>query len=391
MVTSGVSDEHSRAEFARCIRALLREPMLDWSVGEVFGLVVRRQRALHAWFSSNVGWELKVEAEKGFARLRKLTTDVAVLRPMMTTGRWQPFPFDRSRYSLLCVVAAVLREFPRGQVSLQEIVKRVAIRTTADDALPGYTATGDQRSAMVDVLKEMTRIGVITLVDNEGDYELQDGADALYDIDEHRLVDIFVSFAPAPQSTVQDSSPAILGEERLTSAQQQSARRMVMRRLLDEPVVYVDSLSAVERRWLDTGTRQLSRLLSDTGFELEVRRDGWCAIDPTTESTDTEFPRLNAIVDQAALMVCMRLNTEEAELPRWIPSGRLLVEIGRLLAERPTWAKTYRKAGGGEHLTSQVSDRLCAFGLARPDRNGLVLQSALGRFRQVIISGREDR
>lgn len=390
MVTSGVSDEHSAAELARCVRALLRDPMLDRSAGEVFGHVVQRQRSLQTWFASTCDWELKVESEKGYARLRKVSADVLIPRPMMATERRQPVAFDRARYVLFCIVAATLREFPRGQVSLQEIVKRVADRTAADDVLDSYTATGSERAAMVDALTEMNRLGVIRLVDHRGDYELQSDANALYDVDEHRLVDLFVAIKVRVPSTVDDDAATVIDEE-LSSAQQRFSRKMMMRRLLDDPVVYADDLSGVERCWVTTGTRQLRRLLSDAGFELEVRKDGWCAIDPTSESTDLEFPRLNAIVDQAALMVCMRLGADEDELPRWIPSGRLTVEIARLLAEQPSWAKTYRKPGGGEQLARQVGERLCAFALARADSGGVVLLPALSRFRQVVISGQENR
>lgn len=390
MVTSGVSDEHSAAEFARCVRALLRNPMLDRSAGEVFGHVVKRQRSLQTWFAANCEWDLKVESEKGYARLRKLPADVLLPRPMMTTGRRQPVAFDRARYVLFCVVAATLREFPRGQVTLQELVKRVADRTAADDVFDDYTATGNERAAMVDVLTEMDRLGVIRLVDHRGDYELQTDANALYDIDEHRLVDLFVVIKAAKPSAVADRAGTI-ANDKLSPTQQRFARKTMMRRLLDDPVVYTDDLSEIERRWVATGTKQLRGLLSNVGLELEVRKDGWCAIDPTSESTDVEFPRLNAIVDQATLMVCVRLTADEDQLPYWIPSSRLTTEISRLLLEQPSWAKTYRKPGGGEQLASQVGERLCAFALARSDSGGMALLPALGRFRQVVISGQENR
>jgi uncharacterized protein (TIGR02678 family) len=389
MVTSGVSDEHKAAQFARCIRALLRNPMLDKSAGEVFTQVVQREQALRTWFSTNCDWALRVEPEHGYARLRKQPVNTLLARPLTAARRDPAVPFDRTRYALFCVVAAVLREFPRGQVSLQDLVRRVADRTT-DNVLNSYTAEETQRSAMVDVLAEMQRFGVITLVDLRGDYELQEDANALYGIDEHRLVDLFVHVAAPNSFTLNgDIGPEPLDDE-LSPAQQRLARKLMMRRLLDDPVVYADDLSPLERRWAANGGRQLRTALSTAGLELEIRRDGWCAIDPTGESTDENFPKANTILDQATQMVGSRLGAEGEELPRWIAEGSLVLEVMRLLREQPNWARKHQQPGGADTLATVVGDRLCAMALARRDSSGLILLPALGRFRQVSVrSGQE--
>jgi uncharacterized protein (TIGR02678 family) len=385
MVTSGVSDEHKEAQLARCIRALLRNPMLDRLAGEVFTHTIQREPELRAWFATNCGWALRVEPEHGYARLRKQPVNAVLPRPLMAARHDPAVPFDRTRYALFCVVAAVLREFPRGQVSLQDLVRRVADRTAVDDALNGYTAEETQRSAMVDVLEEMKRFGVITLVDHRGDYELQADANALYDIDEHRLVDLFVNVAAPDSFTLSGDLETDSLDDELTPAQQRLGRQLMMRRLLDDPVVYTDDLSPLERHWMANGGRQLRSALSKAGLELEIRRDGWCAVDPTGESTDEDFPKTNTILDQATLMICSRLGAETTTLPRWIARGNLTFEVQQLLREHPTWAKRYQQQDGAVALATLVGDRLCAMAMARMEPRGLVLLPALGRFRQVDV------
>jgi Protein of unknown function (DUF2398) len=100
MVTSGVSDEHKAAQFARCIRALLRNPMLDKSAGEVFTHVVEREQALQSWFSTHCDWTLRVDAEHGYARLFKEPVNTLLPRPLMAVRREPVVPFDRARYAL---------------------------------------------------------------------------------------------------------------------------------------------------------------------------------------------------------------------------------------------------------------------------------------------------
>src|SRR5436305_377319 len=69
-------------------------------------------------------------------------------------------------------------------------------------------------------------------------------------------------------------------------------RHSVFRRLVDDPVVYYDELSADERAYLTSPTgRQLARRAAEqAGFVLEERAEGVLLVDVDSLATDTRFP-----------------------------------------------------------------------------------------------------
>src|SRR5439155_11649589 len=80
---------------------------------------------------------------------------------------------------------------------------------------------------------------------------------------------------PAPARDEEDvGRPATETQRRLR------ARHRLMRRLLDDPVLYYDQLTMAEREFLTSITGWLVRRLSDVGFEVERRAEGWLLVDP---------------------------------------------------------------------------------------------------------------
>jgi uncharacterized protein (TIGR02678 family) len=140
-----------------------------------------------------------------------------------------------------------------------------------------------QRRALVDALDLLDRLGVITARD--GDIEsLMGEGQVLFDIDREALGHCLVA------------SPSVLREVRTTAdflveargdapdAATRAARHAVNRRLVDQPVVLFDELSADESEMARRNRRReaegLTRL---TGCEVELRREGMAVIDVTAQ------------------------------------------------------------------------------------------------------------
>ena len=69
-------------------------------------------------------------------------------------------------------------------------------------------------------------------------------------------------------------------------------RHSVFRRLVDDPVLYFDDLTAEERAYLasPTGRQLLRRAAEQAGFELEERAEGILLVDTDGIATDCRFP-----------------------------------------------------------------------------------------------------
>lgn len=79
-------------------------------------------------------------------------------------------PFDRRRYTLLCVVAAELLAIPVTTIGL--LATRVERATAVDPVVPAFdTAKRSERLAYVDVLRHLERVRAV---------EVQDGSTEAY-------------------------------------------------------------------------------------------------------------------------------------------------------------------------------------------------------------------
>src|SRR5262249_13093169 len=118
------------------------------------------------------------------------------------------------------------------------------------------------------------------------------------------------------------------------------ARHMVMRRLLDDPVVYLVDLSPDEQQYLQATIGAVSSWLADAGLRAERRLEGWAVIDESEESTDVLFPAANSVVHQAGLLLLDQLHADGR--PGWAAHPRVVTELATLLARHPRWARTYQ-------------------------------------------------
>ena len=426
-----VNSQETAAVRARAIRALLARPLLDRSSGDGFSSVVAHAQWLQRWFDDKCGWVLVVDARHGFARLRKVPARPSASRGART-GRSTPRPFTRRRYSLLAVIAAILSDTTRPQISLRDLADRVQAVTAGAEGIAEFAARRDERIALVDAVMGLVELGVLGVVETRGDYANDQDANALYDIDDRRLGHLIAapyppslatSFehllhesrygpwvppdAPERTQTAHGEADAGGGAARIgaieralalaatgtpTASEEQirrRARHRIMRILLDDPVLYLDSLDTGERAYLQQAIGGIANWTAEAGMVLERRSEGWALIDPDDIATDVRFPQGNDLVKFAALLLLGALQ------PDSVPIGAVRHprhNAERVIADRlranPTWARAYQTTDGAGQLASAALSLLVGLDLAAVDAAGFTLLPAAGRYRPEIADVR---
>jgi uncharacterized protein (TIGR02678 family) len=378
-----------REEVAHGIRRLLSTPLItERGQPEAFDLVRRRREPIRKWFDYYCGWTLTVEPRLGYARLVKVRTVTDPTRPArrLRSGR---APFDRRRYALLCVVAAELLSVPVTTIGL--LADRVGRATSADDVVPAFdTAARGERMAFVDVLRLLESYGVVEVVDGTTEAYV-DSAEAkvLYRIDATLLLRLLAAPVGASQLGVPIDDVALRFDELLAAVSRERRyglasgahdetatrsdvqrnlwlRHSVFRRLVDDPVLYFDDLSADERAYLasPSGRQLLRRAADQAGFVLEERAEGVLFVDVDGIATDSRFPDDTGNAKVAALLLLESLSTPSTV-------EQIEIEAAALLDRFPRWAKSYRDDDGPRQLAADALGVLTAFGLVQQE-GGLV-------------------
>lgn len=294
-------DEIARAEFQTAVRALLRRPLLvaEGAAADRFALVRKHREKLAEWFLAEAGYRLVVEAD--FARLGKVVRPGS--RQPRGLGTRSGRPFDRQEYAVFCLVLAAL-EAAGAQTTLATLAEEVRLRA---GEIPGiridFTNLGD-RWAFVHAVRALADFSVLSFLDGDEERYAREGegGDALYVVHHRRLARLLAS--PVPPSAI-DRPEAMLAEEypATTEGAARRARHAVTRELLEEAVLHLEELSEDEAAYLSGQRHRFElRLGADAGFEIEVRREGLAAIDPSGEATDLEFPGVGTVAHFALLL-----------------------------------------------------------------------------------------
>ncbi len=154
-------------------------------------------------------------------------------------------------------------------------------------------------------------------------------------------------------------------------------RHSVFRRLVDDPVVYFDDLTADERAYLasPTGRQLLRRAADQGGFVLEERAEGVLFVDPEGIATDSRFPDDAATAKVAALLLLDTMSGPATD-------EQLRRAAADLLTKFPRWARTYQGEEGARQLVADALVVLRSFGLVRTHASGLVVPlPAAARYR----------
>ncbi|HEX9288739.1 MAG TPA: DUF2398 family protein, partial [Anaeromyxobacteraceae bacterium] len=159
------------------------------------------------------------------------------------------------------------------------------------------------------------------------------------------------------------------------------ARHTVFRRLLDDPVVYLDELAPRACEWLEGGRAFVyERLERDVGLVVERRLEGLAAVDPEGELADTLFPDGSSTVKHAALLLCEWL-AEEARSSA-VANADVIERVAALREDYGAkWSKEYEDGDAGTaRLAGDALAVLAAFGLAASRDRGWTALPAAARF-----------
>ena len=365
-------------EQRRAVRLLLAHPFIndERPDSETFALVRRHARELQRWFADQLGYRLVVDPE--FARLHKRPAPGARLRPLRTQSQT---PFDPRRYALLCLVLAAL-ERVEVQTVLSELAEQVALLAASEEGVRSFELESfAERQAFVDVVRWLVGQGVLSLADGEDTAFVEGRGDALYDLHSRRLSQLLS--APVPAAPPEGPEPA--GLDVYPDTEEGANRRVrhrLMRRLVEEPVLYLEDLEEAERNYLTSQRHYLLvQVAAQTGMTLEVRREGLAAIDPAGRLSDLAFPSTGTL-SHAALLLAGELADRAraaADPASPVPFTDLQATLERLLDRYGhLWSKRYREEPG--RLLTEALELLEQMGLLVRQGGEVVPRPAIARF-----------
>jgi uncharacterized protein (TIGR02678 family) len=392
-----------REEFRGCVRALLTTPLMS-PAHDDFAAVRRQAEALREWFSREAGWILQVEREG--ARLYK--------RPGMLGDDTRGLPgYDRRRYVLLCLACAVL-ERADPQITLRLLGQKL-LELAAEPTLD-FTFTLEaqhERRELVSVCRTLLSLGVLQRVAGDEETFVQGGgdqADALYDVQRRMLAGMLAALR-GPSTWTAGEAPVTL-EERLSAlaeehvADSEEARRTALRhrlarRLLDDPVVYAETLDPDARAYFfNQRGAMAARLCEAAGLVAEQRSEGLALVDESGLLTDVAMPAEGTDA-HVTLLVAEHLAAGQRQ---WRANGAGTAEapgmrehdIADFLHEAKGrygryWRKSAREPGAERELAAIAIERLEKLQLAV--RKGGVVRPlpALARYALGEATIRENR
>jgi uncharacterized protein (TIGR02678 family) len=383
-------DEATSHERQQALRALLRQPLLAAGSDhdQELELIRRHRDWLHEWLGRNTGWTLRVDSE--VARLVKRPGDLDdATRPARDPRHHAPF--TRRRYVLLCLALASLERSER-QTTLGSVADAVVEAVAADPVLAeaGIELTldsRDQRRDLVQVMRTLLELRVLERVHGDEEQYLHERGDVLYTINRPVLTSMLaVSRGP---STIEaddlEGRLAALTEEvtpETESARNRRIRTTLTRRLLDDPVLYLDQLAPDELAYLRGQRAQLlGQVEAATGLVREVRREGIAMVDERGDLTDLALPE-EGTDGHLTLLLAEHLAAVARERPGAPVSLTSLHRhvAGLIERHRRIWRKNVAEPGAEIALTERTVDRLEALRLVRRTAGGVVPLPAVARF-----------
>jgi uncharacterized protein (TIGR02678 family) len=399
-----VLDQQEEDERRRCVRALLRHPLLTPEGPDKQAFILARRHApwLAAWFSAQAGWTLY--ADHAVVRLKKVPGDAGDPSRGASTGtKSGAVGFSRRRYALMCLALAAL-ERAEAQITLGALVERV-VALAADPVLSAAGMTfaldsQEERRDLVAVARLLLGTGVLTRVAGDELAFIASTGDALYDVNRRVLATLLVSRRGASMidaATTDERIAQLTAEPRpeTEDARNREIRHRLSRRLLDDPVLYYADLTDDERGYLAGQRGLLLRRLSEgTGMLAEVRAEGIALTDPASEASDLGMPE-EGTDGHATLLLAEHLASGLRKHPdKPVTKADLYRQMGRLAREHKThWRKGSDEPAAVRELTDSGLRRLTSLGLVRLAGEEVEPRPALARFgyAALTITGRKSK
>ena len=370
-----------RAQRRVALRALLAKPLLIADTdGDVLVLIQRHLTELREWLNRETGWHLVADSET--ARLFKTAT---VLSDASHPARGHnKEPFGRRRYVTLCLALSALARAD-AQTTLGSLADDV-LTAAAEPELTaaGFTLTLDSRadrSDLVAVIRLLLGWGVLIRVAGDEDAYLSAGSDVLYDV-RRPVLGVLLSGTRGPSTvragTLSERLAELIAEPLVESddLRNQSLRRRLTRRLLEDPVVYYDELDDDERAYLLSQRHAITRRIEEaTGLIPEMRAEGIAMVDPDDELTDVRMPEQRTDGHVTLLVAEYLARREEATL------DELHGFVRRAAAEHAGyWRKGVKEPGAETELLAIALEKLSALRLVQVNGHAIRGRPAIARF-----------
>lgn len=380
------------AEIRTAVRALLRRPLIlpDGRDAEAYRLVRRHQEWITTWFAHHADWSLSVTAE--VARLRKLPAwaDDA------SRGAVEPRneePFTRRRYVLLCLALATLERSDR-QVTLGRLAEGIggalaADATFAESGVVWSLETASERRDFVQVVRLLLEFGVLRRVQGDEERFIGDRqSDVLYGVVRPVLAVLLASrrspsliadqdFAERLRALIADTAVPDTPE-----ARNRALRSWLVRRLLDDPVLYYQDLDPEARVYVDRQrTFVLRELAEATGLEAEVRAEGMALVDLDGDCTDLGLPEEGTEGHLTILLAGWLATTSRGGSESSVTVEAIRLQTAKLIRRhRHHWRREVSEKGAETWLTELVLGNLHGLGLIERRAGEVLPRPALARF-----------
>jgi uncharacterized protein (TIGR02678 family) len=388
---------HLREEFCSALRALLMTPLMT-SMHDEFAAVRRHAPALQEWLAREAGWTVQVGRD--YARLYKRPGD------LLDATRGLP-GYDRRRYVLLCLACAVL-ERAEPQITLRLLGERL-LMLAAEPTLAwhGFAFTlqaQHERRELVAVCRTLLELGVLQRVAGDEDaYVRADAAggdtlqDALYDVQRRALASLLA--AVRGPSTWPSGEGPVDFEDRLRSlvaehvpdsdeGNRTAIRHALSRRLLDDPVIYLDSLGAEERAYFVNQRGPMAVRLADAaGLMPEQRAEGTALTDEAGTLSDIAMPAEGTEAHVTLLVAEFLAARQQCPQRGAVAESYAIAEddIAHFIAgtrqiHGSYWRKSAREPGSEQELARNAVERLQKLRLIEVSEQGIRPLPALARF-----------
>lgn len=383
--------QHQHEERSQALRALLMAPLMTPAHAE-FAAVRRHADDLRAWFARETGWALHIERD--CARLYKRPAD------LVDASRGLP-GYDSRRYVLLCLACAVL-ERADPQITLRVLGDRLLVLAAEPSLLScGFRfalQAQHERRELVAVCRSLLELGVLQRVAGDEEGFVRSGgdnsvADALYDV-QRRVLAGMLAAVRGPSTWSPEEAPVTL-DERLSAlvtehiadsdeGRRTALRHQLSRRLLDDPVVYLDALDADLRAYfINQRGPMATRLCEATDLTAEQRAEGLALVDEDGALTDVAMPAEGTEAHVTLLVAEFLASRHRAHADA--DASIALNEITAFVAEAKErystyWRKSAREPGAEHELASNALERLQKLQLVACDGDAVQPLPALARF-----------
>lgn len=383
--------QHQHEERSQALRALLMAPLMT-PVHAEFAAVRRHADELRAWFARETGWALHIERD--CARLYK--------RPSNLVDASRGLPgYDSRRYVLLCLACAVL-ERADPQITLRMLGDRLLVLAAEPSLLSrGFRFTlqaQHERRELVAVCRSLLALGVLLRVAGDEEGFVRSGgdnsvADALYDV-QRRVLAGMLAAVRGPSTWSPEEAPVTL-DERLSAlvtehiadsdeGRRTALRHQLSRRLLDDPVVYLDALDADLRAYfINQRGPMAARLCEATDLTAEQRAEGLALVDEDGVLTDVAMPAEGTEAHVTLLVAEFLASRHRAHAGA--DTSIAVNEITAFVAEAKErystyWRKSAREPGAEQELASNALERLQKLQLVACEGDAVQPLPALARF-----------